>query len=1107
MAVIDNNQLFSAVYLRELQAAQQDLERLAGARSTIREWRDEFPDLQQPGTRLDFVRQTISALGVCYGIQEQQDCLTLYSDPSRQAATGLCLVLEEADLGKTCKGSHPQARMIQNLRKASLRWGVITNGRRWRLCFAEAPAPYEVFLQADLDALIGEKALADFLVFYRFFGGEAFGMADGALGLDRFCSESAKRTDAIERHLKSQVEPILQKLCLGFVEDEATEEYSPETLQTVYQNAIYLLYRILFLFYAEARGLLPVDRAEYRAVSLASLVDAASQRERDGASDADEHSLWRRLTRLFVVVDDGDSALGVSAYNGGLFSDMEKPYLKRHSIRDDYLSAALFALGFEATKTGYARIDYRDLSERHLGTLYEGMLEYRLNRVEREPVVVRDSGDRRMFVSLSHAGAVKKGEVILEVGQVYFADDKGERKASGSYYTPEDVVQYIVSNTVTPKLLERRKPFDAILEDAERERAIAPTPEQRNQLEHYADVEALKAVEQGILTLRILDPAMGSGHFLVAATQTITDFIIETLNATEWHNERISTDPLFWKRRVVERCIYGVDKNPLAHELAKLSLWVASASAGKPLTFLDHHLKQGNSLYGTPLSRLSSLPNSKKQSDDPLFRTVREEVIASVLAELAGITQTDSDTIETVKWKGEANRTARNTLERLRMIADLWLATLFGLKTESGRAITDDEYARFLSDLTCNYADEAWQARVNASHVLQQARRIADGNNFFHWELEFPDSVFRSECIYDAVIMNPPYVGTQPNTAISALYESSRAGDLYSWLFEKGIHAAGRTGGVGAVVPLSVTFSSRLASLRKVILRTCADVRIASFDNIPDCIFNSGKQSENTNTANSQRVCVVTLQGTPPHNTTICTTDFLRWRGGERDEVLHRLRFTDTTAIATTESFPKIGTADLACFWRRLQDTDRRISTLASVILGEGNQDHPARYFLIVPRAIRYFVSAVPFRVNRNKTLTLVFDTAEARDLAMVLLNSNVHYWYWRAVGDGFATNAEIVGSFPAPRIPAGDLAILANRLNSAFPECRVSKLNSGIEVPNVNLNKRIEILMDIDDAIVRQVAPDLKLPRDIFAQYKSNSFLRPLDVAAIAGSLEAAEE
>ena len=569
MNLITNRQLFSAVYLRELQQGHHVADAVDGARQTIREWRDEYPALDGALRRSEYIKQCLNAMGIAASPRDSSDGYTIFTDAAKVRLAGLCLVTEEAELGRAVKGGHPHARLVRELRKASLQWGILTNGVHWRLCYTGAPAPYEAFLQADLDGLLRTSEPHDFLLFHRFFGGEAFSLSDEQLGLTRFLAESEKRTGAVERHLKAHVERILQELCLGFVQDEATRTYDQESLQVFYRNAIYLLYRILFLFYAEARGLLPIGHALYHPNSLAALLETACQRQ-EGARHTDAFSLWRRLTRLFVIVDDGDEELGVAAYNGGLFSDTEKPYLKSHKIRDEHLAPALFALGFEETRNGHEHIDYCDLSVRHLGTLYEGLLEYRLNMVEREPRVARESAGKRVFLPMSEAGAVKKGETVLEVGQVYFADDRGERKTSGSYYTPEDVVQYIVSNTVTPKLVERRRPFDKVREEVEHERAVAPTLEKRQQAEQYADVEAVKAVEQGILHLRILDPAMGSGHFLVCAAQTVTDFIIETLNETDWLNADISTDPLLWKRRVVERCIYGVDKNPLAHELAKL---------------------------------------------------------------------------------------------------------------------------------------------------------------------------------------------------------------------------------------------------------------------------------------------------------------------------------------------------------------------------------------------------------------------------------------------------------------------------------------------------------------------------------------------------------
>jgi len=217
-------------------------------------------------------------------------------------------------------------------------------------------------------------------------------------------------------------------------------------------------------------------------------------------------------------------------------------------------------------------------------------------------------------------------------------------------------VQHIVINTLLPKLQERiTTKLAALVEEAQRERAMAVNDAQRAAVESYFDRKLLELVEHELLSLKILDPAMGSAHFPGGCRQMLTNFIVETLNALDWVNEAISTDPLVWKRRVVERCLYGVDVNPLAQELAKLSLWLTSAAEGKPLTFLDHHLKVGNSLYGAPLAKLASLPNARTaQGSDDMFRLANQPVLDEVLAQLASITASDSEHIEDVKEQGQS---------------------------------------------------------------------------------------------------------------------------------------------------------------------------------------------------------------------------------------------------------------------------------------------------------------------------------------------------------------------------------------------------------------------------------------------------------------------
>ena len=1115
-----NQQLFSSAYLRDLEnaleSAQVPLDDFQSTRQTIGEWRAEYHDFSRDAHQTDFIKQSLSALGVAYAPRE--DGFTLFADSDKEHATGLCFCIDDDDLGRAVKGRHYQVQLVRELRSANLGWGVLTNGARWRLCHAQSAAPYEEWLEVDLDSLLKESAVAPFGVFTRLFGNQAWRKisreaSNNRIGLDERLTESQKRTEAVERHLKSRVETILARLCLGFVADETatnesaanstdestigySNEYSMEKLDEIYRNATYLLYRILFVFYAEARGLLPVENPSYAPFSLREIVALAFERQQNGVRDDDSFSLWKKLTRLFFAVDEGDDEMGVTAYNGGLFSDTEKPYLKNHKIGDEFLAPALFDLAHEALRNGPCAIDYRDLSVRHLGTLYEGLLEYKLNLVTGEPVVVRDHKGKRQYISQSAAGDVKRGETILERGEVYFADDKGERKASGSYYTPEDVVQYIVANTVLPKLRERRAGLETLLDNVQRERAVAATPEERARLERYADGQIVACVENEILRLRLLDPAMGSGHFLVAAGQMLTDFIVETFELAPWRNDDISTEPMKWKRRVVERCLYGVDKNPLAQELAKLSLWIASARAGEPLTFLDLHLKIGNSLLGTPLHRLNNLPEPKKKNtaappaNRDLFATLREETLGALLREMARITNRDSHTIDDVKQKGQAHLRAQLRAERWNDIANVWLASLWGLRGEDG-ALRDDEWQRLLNHLTLDYAPEQWQLVRENSVVLREAREIAARESFFHWELEFPESVQDGACRFDCVIANPPYVGTKADAAINALYDTAPCGDLYAWLFEKSLRVLDVCGNLGTIVPLSLMFSRNFKTLRTAILGRKGTARFANFDNNPDAIFEAAGAPRNR-----QRATISLFENSMRADAKTYSTRLHFWTRADRPLLFENLNYVDVSEFADENGFPRFGDPKLVAFRRQ----SRRYGNTIEQELERNGSLEPPPYRLYVGGVAGYFLTAMPTALKETGLNLLRFDSEWTRDVAFVTLNSNVFFWHWCAFGDGFHVTVETIISMILPQVPVDDAETirLRDRVLDAAESCATYQMKWGEQIPNYNFNKRMDILLKIDDWIVKHVAPDLNLPRDIFAQYKSNSFLRPLDLSAL---------
>jgi hypothetical protein len=365
----------------------------------------------------------------------------------------------------------------------------------------------------------------------------------------------------IEDTLKTQVYEALRHLAQGFLDYSPNGlETDPVTLKEIYDNSLIVLYRLLFILYGDSRELLPLRQsASYR--QYYSLDAIKHQVAEDlGAGHvllSDSDILWPRLKGLFRIIDRGSTPLSVATFNGGLFDPDRHLFIEYNTVGDAHLQQAVDKLA----RVGGRFVDYRDLAERHLGTIYEGLLEFHLEALPESSVRERWTVD--------------------------LLNDKGERRATGSYYTPDHIVKYIVDECVGPAM----------------ERAVRSA--------EGAGEEGRAA--EAVLALNIIDPAMGSGHFLVEATEYMARFLVGLGASRDPAAEAPSVDGggsengaelAYWKRRVVQSCIYGVDLNPLAVELAKLSLWLATAANDRPLSFLDHHLRCGNSLVGANLGTL-----------------------------------------------------------------------------------------------------------------------------------------------------------------------------------------------------------------------------------------------------------------------------------------------------------------------------------------------------------------------------------------------------------------------------------------------------------------------------------------------------------------------
>jgi hypothetical protein len=282
-------------------------------------------------------------------------------------------------------------------------------------------------------------------------------------------------------------------------------------------------------------------------------------------------------------------------------------------------------------------VDYSSLEIRHLGSIYEGILEYRLKVSTREMAAVKDKGKELWLPS----GEVGKRKILdrVQAGEIFLATDKGERKATGSYYTPDYIVKYIVKNTIEPVIQKKKEEWGGVAGSG-----------------HFADF---------ILSIKVLDPAMGSGHFLVEATDQLARWLVQawaTARPEEAESTEVAEQDIHWARReVVRNCIYGVDQNPMAVELAKLSLWLTTVASNKPLSFLDHHLRCGNSLIGAELEKLTVLPGARAEEQPPLWGFVLKSHTDSLLKNYSRMDALPDDNLQMVKWKEDQFRQIKDS--------------------------------------------------------------------------------------------------------------------------------------------------------------------------------------------------------------------------------------------------------------------------------------------------------------------------------------------------------------------------------------------------------------------------------------------------------------
>jgi hypothetical protein len=780
-----NNGLFSSLFINELKDSVALNDAAQGRMATLSQtWRSRTTQ-DTESIWESFLKQALGYLEfVPPGHPDGPGVYPLYEDWGfTECISVLYLAPPESDIDDTAVGRFYPAKLLAQLRERKINWGILTDGARWRLYSTKSSRPYEDYVELPLAAALESSDKAEYGLFERFFHKDSFiaeeaekadpGQQDESVGvykcrLDRDREQSEQvLEDNVKSPFLAQVDEVLQYICNGFIFDtqKSGEEYTEEERAEIFESAVKLIYRCLFLFYAEARRLLPSDpdKADlYQQHSIQALCMEARKFRWGERRDTDQYDLWKHLKGLINAVNDGDPEYGIMGYNGGLFDDEEERFLGQHQLRNDFMCRALYLLAFvepyNNEPVGEYAIPYEDLEVRHLGELYENILEYTVLLTDADRI--RRRTKKGMEMLLVSQTTKKPGDTLIKKGDVYFGESALERKQTGSYYTPESLVRFLNEKTIIQPLNEKfeqdyRQRFDELLEQALKGHDMGT----RRGAAQAASALVERFVEEVLLNFKVCDPAMGSGHFLVDAANQMAGLVVALLEEVpfvEGMTVSATSRPNDWRRRITRHCIYGVDLNPLAVNLAKLSLWLNCFAIEHRLTFLDHHIRCGNSLIGIrSLEQLKSIPGRRKDSNkkrDPQRLLFEYNDLSSTLVEasegIASITQINED--DTERQKAVLDDALEAT-SHLRPLADLFTAYLMDPE------IRPDDYKDIFERLAKGMP-VVNTLNPELPEILKAVEAYDGWHHFYHWPLEFPD-VFGQDGAggFSATVGNPPW--------------------------------------------------------------------------------------------------------------------------------------------------------------------------------------------------------------------------------------------------------------------------------------------------------------------------------------------------------------
>ncbi|HEY0876130.1 MAG TPA: N-6 DNA methylase [Vicinamibacterales bacterium] len=666
--------------------------------------------------------------------------------------------------------------------RESVRAGIGT-GTRWCYCFSgptlriyDAQRTHSRrFAEVDLAILCSDPGTLRVL----------WPLLSSAATLDEAVRRSDRHRAAVRESLQLGVHDALIQLTQAFA-TATRRRHGSHPPPGLLDESLVVIYRILFLLFAEARGLVPAWHPVFReGYTIEALREPVERLDRP-------RGVWEALQAIARLAHRGCTAgtLRVPPFNGRLFSPAHAPLADSAPLDDSAVGRALLALTTRRTPAGRERITYGDLGVEQLGGVYERVLDYDL-------------------------GVDEHGHPALVRG--------GTRKSTGTFYTPRPLTEYLVRRTLAP-----------LVTDA--------TPER-------------------ILSLRILDPAMGSGAFLVAACRYLASaYEAALLRAGGLTSADLSdADRAGFRRIIAQRCLFGVDLNPMSVQLARLSLWLTTLCGDRPLTFFDHHLRVGNSLVGASLADVRQREPGRRTSRRPLPLLDADGLEAAVGHAVSCRERLRDDLEDTLDQIRAKERTFAELvapgapLSRWKAVADLWCAGWFEGRT---RKVSRAALNALLDDVSGRYTTLAEHVRAD---LLALGASSARSCRFFHWELEFPE-IFHgangdalADPGFDAILGNPPWemlrgdlgdgdARRRAADAGSALTRFSRDSgiyrlqggghaNLYQLFLERALGLVRRGGRIGFVLPSGFATDHGGAALRRHVLRSTTVDTFTMVDN------------------------------------------------------------------------------------------------------------------------------------------------------------------------------------------------------------------------------------------------------------------------------------